>query len=477
MSTASWRISRSTGTAAVLWIIGFGVLALVSDAGRPVVLPMLAALLVLATFLAHLYFRDGQLPVFDVGAVTALMTAVYVIIPLLGFWLGGLRWTPYSYHPLWLHNPGPFEVGAFAWRHVLYLASFCAAYAVFRGAVSIRSGPTRILRPSGVAAIVVLILLLTAYFQGLRLFFGVSYHPSYADLKAASASAQALPHVVRQLSHNLFAIMVLLKIAAVLWLFGRWHDGRWRTVLFGGLALEGILTLSLMGGRTWYAMLVLATGLLYHRIVRPLSPIAAALIVVLVLGGTLIYGVARDVRGGLRTVAEAEWSPWATMNEFQAFFGIAYDLHARQAAGTVGHIPWQVYASDLISLVPSQLLPFDKIDPCLGVPVVDGTGLGCVQGVIAHGIVGLDWIEFLVRGLVLGVLFAVIHRWYAARQDGYWTTLFYLCMCIWGYYTFRGSSFYFLYNLLYRFLPMLVAIRLVQFVVRNLRRALPAPGL
>jgi hypothetical protein len=215
---------------------------------------------------------------------------------------------------------------------------------------------------------------------------------------------------------------------------------------------------------------------LYHRLVRPLPVVRAAVLVGALLGGALVYGMARDVGGGLQTVSQSQSSPWATMNEFQALYGMAYDLHARKAAGVLGPVPWQIYANDVIMLIPSQFLPFTKVDPCMGYPQMDGIGLGCVLGVITYAVVGLDWLELVVRGLALGLLFAVIHRWYSRHHASYWATMFYLCLCLWSYYTFRGSTFYFLYNVVYRFLPLLIAVRVMQIVLRNAERGLRALG-
>ncbi len=473
---APWRVSRTSVSLMGLAVATAFALASSSHPALPVLMPLIAICGLAVAVTVRLYDLDGRLPIFDLGALTILITAVYSALPLLGFWLAGLRWTELSYLPLYLHNPNATEVGGFAWRHVLYLYSFTAAYLLFRGSVPIESGPTRALRPTAVAAIGLVATSLLAYFKLLQVVFGVSYDPSYSDLTAATASAEALPLFIRQISHNLFAILFLLKLCALVWLMARWQDWRWRVALFGWLAVEGLTTITRMGGRTWYVMLLMATGLLYHRLVKPLPALRAVVLVSVLLGGALVYGMARDLGGGLSTVAQSEASPWATMNEFQALYGMAYDLHVRQSAGTLGRIPWQIYANDLVMLVPSQLLPFDKADPCMGYPEVDGVGLGCVLGVISNAVIGLDWIELLLRGLGLGVLFAVIHRWYANHQDGYWATVFYLCMCLWCYYTYRGSTLYFGYYIVYRFLPLLIAVRLVQATLRNARRILLAAG-
>jgi hypothetical protein len=447
------------------------VFATISEAARPVVFPLVAIVDTTAAFLTILYRRHRVLPVFDLGAFTVITTALYSGFPLFAFWMSGFEWTPISYLPLYQYSPDAWQVGTFAWRHVLYLGAFACGYLALPPDRARQSTAILELRPSARIAIIALTLALLLYFRALQSAFGVTYEPSYVDLEAATAAIQSIPLPLQQLSHNLYAILFLLKLAILLWLMTRWSDVRWRAVLFIWLAIEGATTVTTMGGRTWFVMLLVATILLYHRLVRPLRLWMAAAAAVVLLAGAIAYGLARDVGGGIARVAASEGSPWSAMNEFQALFGIAYDLSARKAAGVLGAIPWQVYANDFLLLVPSQILPFAKPDPCLGYPQIGGIGLGCVMGVVSNAVIGLDWIELAVRGLILGLLFAAIHRWYERHRIGYWTTLFYLCLCLWSYYTFRASTFYIVYFVVYRFLPMLIAVRLVQMILDGGRGA------
>ena len=461
----------------VFWtlaLLGAALLASFSGEALPVVLPIFAIVGLLVAVVLHFYRIDGQLPVFDLGMLTILTTALYAIIPPLGFLLAGMQWTALTYFPLYRWNPGPTEVGAFTFRALVYLCSFTSAYLLFRGSVAVRSGRIRILAPTAIAAVVLCGLTLTGYFSLLQWLFDFSYQPSYRALtvESATAAAERVPYVVRQVSHNLFAILFLVKLCLIVWLMSHWDDWRWRTVLFVFLGAEGLTTIMRMGARTALVMLLMATGLLYHRLVKPLAFVRAVMLVAALLGGALVYGFARDLGAGvgingLTRMANTTSSRWVTMNEFQALFGITYDLHARQAAGTLGPIPWQIYVSDLLQLVPSQVLPFSKADPCVGYPVVEGMGLGCVIGVMSQAVVGLDWIELVVRGLLLGVLFALIHRWYARRQNSYWATMFYLCLCLWCHYTFRNSTFFIAYYVFYWFVPFLIGVRMVQLLVRG----------
>jgi hypothetical protein len=467
-------VTRTAASVVVALVAAnLAVFASAAEAARPVVIPLLAILDITVVFLTTLYRRERVLPVFDLGAFTAMTTALYSGFPLFAFWMAGLTWTPISYLPLYQHSPDASDAGAFAWRHVLYLGAFVCGYLALAPGRADQSTAIRGLRRSAQISVILLTVTLLLYFRALQSLFGVTYEPSYVDLEAATAAIEATPLPLQQLSHNLYAILFLLKLVILLWLMTRWNDWRWRTVLFVWLAVEGATTVSRMGGRTWFVMLIAATVLLYHRLVQPLRVWMAAAAAGVLIAGAIAYGLARDVGGGIATVAASEGSPWAAMNEFQALFGIAYDLFARKAAGTLGAIPWQVYANDFLIVVPSQILPFPKADPCIGYPQVDGIGLGCVLGVVSNAVIGLDWVELAARGLVLGFLFAAIHRWYKRHRTGYWATLFYLCLCLWSYYTFRASTFYLVYFVVYRFLPMLVAVRAVQMLVEAARRGMP----
>jgi hypothetical protein len=118
-----------------------------------VVVPLLTIVALAVAVVVYLYLAEGQLPIFDIGVLTILVTALYAAIPLLGFWLAGMQWTTLSYLPLYVWNPDAAEVGAFAWRHVLYLGSFTAAYLCFRGRLPVGCGPTRALPPTALAGI------------------------------------------------------------------------------------------------------------------------------------------------------------------------------------------------------------------------------------------------------------------------------------------------------------------------------------
>ena len=94
-------------------------------------------------------------------------------------------------------------------------------------------------------------------------------------------------------------------------------------------------------------------------------------------------------------------------------------------------------------------------------------------GVIAQAIVGFGWAELIVRGTVLGVLLSLLHRAYLLRADSFWWSVFYASVCVWSYYTFRASTFYFLYFVLYHFVPTILAMKIGNRIIERAVGPLP----
>lgn len=306
-----------------------------------------------------------------------------------------------------------------------------------------------------------ILLLLVAYFGILELGLGVSYSRPYGEMLAGRGLPTELPYMLQQLSHNLQGTVLILKQAVLVLALQHWHKARWRYGVLAWLGAEVVVSVLRMGARTEMALLVLSAVLLYHRLVRPLTLVGTVGLVGILLGGVLLIGVARGFAGGIWEPGEMNVPFLAVTNEFQAVFATGYDLYMRKNMGSLENVPWQLYVSDLYMLIPSQLLPFYKWDPSQW--YLDVIGFrepvgGFMFGVISQAIIGFDWLELLLRGCLLGGIAASIHRWYARRASEFWITLLYLFLCVWAYYTFRASSFYIVYFVVYQFLPVVLLV-------------------
>jgi len=173
-------------------------------------------------------------------------------------------------------------------------------------------------------------------------------------------------------------------------------------------------------------------------------------------------GLARDVayaRPGLG-VSRAVPIVSAT-NEFQALFATGYDIHQRQLGGLLD-VPPALRFRELYQLVPSQMLPFYKWDAgewYVNVINQQGKGTGYLFGVVSQALIGWDWIELALRGIVLGAACALLQRWYVRYARSWWVTLSYVFLCLWIYYTFRDTTLAPVYFIVYRLLPGVLILR------------------
>src|SRR6476646_659768 len=69
-TAAPWAINRTATAVIGMAVLGALALAVVSRQAFPVVAPLVAIVLLAGSVVVHLYFSDGQQPVFDLGALT-----------------------------------------------------------------------------------------------------------------------------------------------------------------------------------------------------------------------------------------------------------------------------------------------------------------------------------------------------------------------------------------------------------------------
>jgi hypothetical protein len=439
---------------------------------RTLAAPLLALVNIAAWFFLVLWNRDSRFPVFEAGPICVAATTVYAAYPLLAFLMAGGRWTALSDNRLLHWRPDMAAIGSFAWGYVAYLAPLAAAYLYVRGRATADSIPMRSLSRSAITVMIWLIAAIAVYFAAIWIYFDVSYSPSYADVQLGRVrTVRDLPLILQQISHNLQGVLVILKLCAVALLLQRWRVPAIRVVLLGWLAIELAAMGLRMGARTNTMALLLGAGLLYHRLVRPLAAPAVAVAGAAFLSVALLYGFGRDF-AGLPT-EYARISFWSATNEFQTLLGTAYDLFRLRDTGALDDVPWQVGASELLMLIPSQFLPVPKIDPgewyASTFHAVSGGG-GLMFGVMAQAAVGYGSFELIVRGTLLGVFLGLFHRLYVHHAHSFWATLLYVYICVWSYYTFRAATFYFVYVVLYRFVPTMIVVRAGAGLVRGVSK-------
>jgi hypothetical protein len=462
-------------TYSALAISGVGATAvlLLADADvQLVILPVIAVSWIFATFASILYFHDGQTPLFHAGFFAAGTALVYIALPAVFFAISGFEWSLTSDRRLALLNIQPEDVAGYVWRGALYLSAFCATYILMVRSLAKPPRTGSIPVAASDAAVCLLIIAVCFFCQiAVEVAFGVTLSEADAAFPADGINPN-LPLVIAQAIHNIAAIQRLAKLALVVALVGLWKN-RWAKIgLVIFLASELFSMIALFGPRTYFTFLVLAALLAFHKMVRPVSVPVLGACVVLFLALLLAYGYARSY-----SIDVADFS---TANEFQVLMVTA--LHVRDMVEGGLRVPAQVPWSELLMLIPQQLLPIDKIDPSIWYLVESGyseTGSGYMFGVQSQAEVGWGNPELFLRGVVLAVVLGLLHRQYVKRSGSFLATVSYIWLLTVIYYSYRAATFYWVTFIAFRllvFVAVFLILRRLVSIFQTSRPLLPTPG-
>lgn len=458
--------NRTIPTVLFSIVTSAALLAMMVPEERYVAMPGVACIILVLWLWMTLWDRDGELPFFDAGMLCALATLIYTVYPLMNYWVDGLQFGVLSDNRMRSYNPEPIEIGVFHLRHLLYLSCFVVAYALFRGRSAMESGNTSVPSQSARHVIVLAFLLLTGYFVFLQMLTGVNYNTSYetGTFSENVAALVNLPLLLLQVSDKLWPILFMFKLALLYIVVSRCRRRRWLVILFVWIAAEILQALFIKGSRTGLVLFLLASALLYHRMIKPLSmkiliTSGASLFIFFIFLG--LYRLYIDLTSLQADLPQTAASIFSGSNEFQALLGTAYDVLQKKEEGA--HLPWYLYINDFSKILPpQQLVPFEKVSASewyLREVGMSGTGFGFMWGVISQSIIGLDWIELALRGIILGYILALIHRWYLKHQFGFMETIVYMYLCLKVYYTFRDTTFSLLANFIWEIVPFYIVVR------------------
>lgn len=416
-----------------------GVVAFTMSGGQAAVfVPMVCAVGIALAFTQELRRRDRVLPLDEVGLWFAAAVTVYTVWPLLVFQIIGLEYTPFNDNRLFRIQPSPGDVARIGWWHVAFLGSFGVAYLIVRRHVppAYRESP-RVSRSRLIMTFALWIgTSVVVGLVGLQLGGGDGAN-THAGGYAAVAS---LPLAVRQILRLASSVAFVVDLILLVWLFSDYHKRRWIIWIWLG---NQVVSIALNpGARTGVMLSILACFILYHLRVRHVRPIYAALFGFVGLAGFLVLGVLRAMGSALSGGAVLTLP---LGGEFESLFANALDLYSRGTTGGIPPVPLGVHLADIIAPIPSQLLPFQKFDPsnwymATFYPEALEMGHGLAFGSVAQAAIGLGLGEVVVRGALLGVIFAGAFRFYRRRQRRLWAVVGYLWITLWSYQSYRAST-------------------------------------
>jgi hypothetical protein len=457
----AWRRQLLAYSALVISAAGGGAaIFLAGPAAQQVLAPILFAVLTFGAFTVYLFFKDGHSPLVNAGFFCAATALIYITLPALFYLLSGLEWSSTSDARLVVLRTDEEGVAGYVWRGTLYLFSFCLTYVLGVWNLRRRGATASIpIKATDVAICGFIVAACFAYRTAVELTFGVSFSQSNADI-GADPAMQNLPLLAAQFTHNIVAIQAIAKLALIVALICMWQNKWAKLALVVLFCSELFFTLALSGPRTYFAFLVLAALLSYHKLVRPITVPVLAAFSILFLSFLLAYGYLRDYSGNI---------DFSTANEFQVLMGTA--LHMRNMVEGGLSVPSQVLWSELLMLIPQQLLPIEKMDPSnwyLVASGLDETGSGYMFGVQSQAEVGWGNAELFIRGVVLALVLSFIHRQYSKHESSFIATVSYVWLLTAIYYSYRAGTFYWLTYVVFRLLVFICVFLAIRHALSRL---------
>jgi hypothetical protein len=440
-----------------------------------VLVPFAFLLLVGGGFLAVLQSRTPHAAI-GIGSMYAGVVIIYASYPLLMYLALKGYYTPFNDQRLFADQPPPADIGHIAWFYGIYLASFAAGYllssrrALHSGVVSIVD-----LDPPAVWALFVA-------FIALRLTMIVaefSFAEKTNDYIESYLKYKHLPLLAQQLLGHVEGMTAVLGLTVMAYLCRRWKQ--YRLLVAAWLALELSLLIVGMGARTQFVLLCLAALFSYHFLYRPVTTMRlvatgmALVVAFLGLGILRSFGSAGVTAVGIEAVGST--------SEFEALFGNAYEIDRLIARGDIdrGTMAGAVYVGDVVNLVPQQLVPFEKLNLANWYVTTFHSeyaerGGAFAFGAVPEALIGTGWPDLIWRGLLVGFVFARFDRTVQAERVRLWKFALFLWLITSCYMTFRSTTLALLPVFVYRFVPALLSVAVLAYLLRAAAIVAPNKG-
>jgi len=442
-------------------------------ASRQVLWPVAATLASVAVLVLTIRWRDRFASYFEIGVVYAGVVALYAVVPPVIAMITHFEFSPDRDGRLSAGQPTPPQVASIIWWYAIYAAAFCAFYLLARPRHSLPIAPDRFRGWAVPISAAILLVVAKLFDVVVALLFGApggTYSESYLF-------ARGLPVLWRQMANVFQGMEITLQIVILAALFCHYRRTKWIILIF--VAALVCWTVLRRGARTDLAIVVIAAMQLRDLLVRRISFRAIAAAGVAGFALFLAISVLRT-ESAFRMPTAEELSVSGT--DFEGIFDTAYDLkYLQQASGAFRGKPALLFA-DVAGVVPQQFLPFPKTSAALWYvityyPTIFAEGGGLAFGVVAEAIVGYGAIELLLRGAFVGILLALLQRWYVRGRGGVIFMAFYVWMTVMSYQMCRNTTLSIVSQTLYRFVPAVVATLLLAAALRRgrqLRRRLLA---
>lgn len=278
------------------------------------------------------------------------------------------------------------------------------------------------------------------------------YITSYTKFRSA-------PLIVQQFAGIATQIQMAMTIAAVSLAVSAWPKRH----LYVALALVANMAFAVLsGGIRTNAFLAFLAYVVAASIYVPHFKASRA--VLFAVPALVLFLLAGLLRGGGNDISALSIF---FNSEFTGVFVTPIDLHIRFPEGFSGQAAFNIYTVDILRMIPSQLLPFEKVAPgdWYASNFYEGyyaAGGGFAFGILAETVLGQGIVEAIVRGAMLGTIFALLANWLQKPDASPMKIIAYIWLIVIGYQCYRDTSFSIAARAFFHLSPVLIFIAILQ---------------
>ncbi|WP_157492319.1 hypothetical protein [Geothrix fermentans] len=426
--------------------------------------PTLVAIGVFLLFSVALRFRVGEGLFGELGFLYVAFILAYTIFPAFTFLVIDLDLASgWVWEKLSLLLPAPSSLGAHLWRHVLFISSVAIGYLWFRGHKQIEA--TRPSDPNGIdfrtiliLGAVVLVCISAISFMSAPV---TTYIENYTRYDHLSWFPRKFVSLCARLKQGFY-------VALLTFLF--MHYRRYKYLAwFAVLSMAAFEVIYSYGSRIESLIVLLMGFVLYHLFVNfvtlkkgVITCIALAMIFTAL---EVIRSYDFDLTQANGAVSAQGVSP---ASEFGAVYFTGFHLYEERANNAIPPTEFPMFFNDFISLLmPNDFKRWNPQYWYADAYFPDSVVPPETMGPIADSAIWGGEIDLLFRGLINGIFFAYLTRWFISRRDKWWATVIYIFCYATCIMTLKYSVFYHLNPLFKTFLPVILLIEMVRKLIRN----------
>ena len=231
-------------------------------------------------------------------------------------------------------------------------------------------------------------------------------------------------------------------------------------ILFSVLCISIYELLYSHGSRIYLFIILLQVFFLYNYLVKPIKLKKIIFLSLILLAFFSIVEVVRILDGNVNNtkdvLAEDGIKP---PGELGALFITSYHLYSERKNKTLPNPPWQMFFFDFIS--PFSFNSFTEWNPMYW--YADNYFPKSIVppftiGPIAESAIWGGEIDLFFRGLINGIYFALIVKWFIRKRHKWWGVVTYTFLYSFSIITLKYSVFFYLTPLLKDLLPTLILI-------------------